>query len=84
MKSTSKLKFTKITKKLTPWAGVAGIFSLGFLPCLGCGTPMLWNLWPVAGVLALHTLHVEGKKKQGGVESTLEFINEIEAAKDNV
>ncbi len=83
MKSTSKFKFSKITKKLTPWAGVAGVFSLGFLPCPGCGAPMLWHLWPVAGVLALHTLHVERKKKQGLTETENELVNENEATRDN-
>jgi hypothetical protein len=65
--------------RLASWAGVAGVFGLGFLPCPGCGAPMLWHLWPVAGVLALHTLHVERKKKQGQCE---DFIH-IETSKDS-
>jgi len=72
-------KETSQLARLAPWAGVASVFGLGFIPCPGCGAPMLWHLWPVAGVLALHTLHQERKKKQG----RRDVNKEIEATKDS-
>ena len=42
-------RLTKSTAKL--WLIMGGLLSVGMLPCPECGTPMIFHIWPLAGIV---------------------------------
>jgi hypothetical protein len=36
---------------LLSWTFIVALLGAGALPCPECGTPLIWHLWPLAGLL---------------------------------
>jgi hypothetical protein len=50
---------------------LAGTFlGIGALPCPDCGTPMIFHIWPVAGLLVIAQFVRKRRDKEREIENT--------------
>jgi hypothetical protein len=55
----------RLTASTMKWMLLVGAFlGVGALPCPDCGTPMIFHIWPIAGLLVV----AQAIKKQRGAE----------------
>lgn len=47
------------------WGRVAALLGVGMMPCPDCGTPMIFHIWPLAGLLILSKII---RKKTAGTK----------------
>jgi hypothetical protein len=55
----------RLTASTMKWMLLVGaLLGVGALPCPDCGTPMIFHIWPIAGLLVV----AQAIKKRKGIE----------------
>lgn len=59
-----RLIYERLTKSTAKWwLMMGGLLGMGMLPCPECGTPMIFHVWPLAGIVLVVGLNDYIEKK---------------------
>ncbi|NMC12595.1 MAG: hypothetical protein GYA34_06900 [Chloroflexi bacterium] len=63
-------RFYKRLKKSTAklWFILGGLIGIGMLPCPECGTPMIFHVWPLAGIVLVVQMMKKRYQQNGQVD----------------
>ena len=54
---------------------IGGIIGVGILPCSDCGAPIIFHIWPIAGLLAIAQMIRRRKDKSTNQENNNLYPN---------
>jgi hypothetical protein len=75
-------RFTAPTVK--PMLFIGSILGIGALPCPDCGAPMIFHIWPIAGVLVFaQIIRKRNRKELNSSDPNISPIVDIQLNEEN-